>query len=99
MRSELIRVVAQIFSSSEVAALKALHPSGVLVSRERVDLVCQVSNGPHVMLRLRKKLGKNAIKTVWSIATDADGNVRRPGHYLLTEQGKQSLEKLAREYL
>ena len=99
MSPELSRVVVQLFSSSEVAALKALHPSGVLVSRERVDWVCQVSNGPHVVLQLREKLGKDAIKTVRARSKDREGRVRRPGLYQLTEQGRRCLEKLAREKL
>ncbi len=93
MNPEISRVVAQLFSSSEAAALKALHPSGVLVSRERMDWVCQVSNGPHVVLQLREKLGKAAIKTVRARSKD------RPGLYQLTEHGRRCLEKLARENL
>ena len=62
--------------------------------REEVDRVARASNGPDVVMKLRSKLGGDAIDTQIVDVTDSDGRPSRPGRYRLTGIGLARLAQM-----
>ena len=71
-------------------ALLNATPEG-WVSREQIDRVAGASNGPDVILALRRK-GIGIFSKRFE-RVDRDGRPCRPGHYRLTPQGAELLAK------
>lgn len=64
--------------------------SGEWLARETVDRIAGASNGPQVILELRRKLaGHGGIEMQQVEATDRDGRNCKPGRYRLTPAGRQ----------
>lgn len=73
-----------------MARLLALLESGTWLSREDVDRLVGVSNGPGVVRDLRGVLGYGAIEMKTVPKRDRDGKVCRPGRYRLTDAGRKA---------
>lgn len=70
--------------------LEALMASQGWTSREKVDGIAGASNGPQVILELRRKVtGYDGIEMQKADATDRDGKACKPGRYRLSTQGRQ----------
>lgn len=85
------------FSPREARALQALAASTGWVGRETMDRIAGASNSPDIIMRLRRKLGQDAIDRRHVDATDRDGRPCRPGQYRLTDQGRQRLAQVRAE--
>ncbi len=74
----------------QIRVLEALLQTRYWVSRESVDRIAGASNGPQVVLELRRKVtGHDGIKMERTEATDRDGKSCRPGRYQLTSKGRK----------
>jgi hypothetical protein len=62
-------------------------PSPGWITRESVDKIAGASNGPAVVMALRRVFGHDAIEMQRVEATDRDGRTCRPGRYRLTPVG------------
>ena len=70
--------------------LAALLQSADWIPRESVDRISGASNGPQIILELRKKVtGHEGIEMQKANATDRDGRACKPGRYRLTSLGRQ----------
>lgn len=78
------------FTPRQTRVLEALLQSGDWLSRESVDRIAGASNGPHIILELRRKVtGYDGIEMQKADATDRDGRACKPGRYRLTSSGRQ----------
>lgn len=60
------------------------------ISRENVDRIAGASNGPQIVMELRRKLtGHDGLDMRKTVATDRDGKTCQPGRYRLNELGRQ----------
>jgi hypothetical protein len=60
------------------------------VSRETIDRVAGASNGPQIVMDIRKKItGHDGLQMVRRSAVDRDGRQCWPGYYRLTPIGAQ----------
>lgn len=77
--------------------LEALIKAGDWISRENVDRISGASNGPQIVLEVRRKVtGHDGIEMQKADATDQDGKACKPGRYRLSTQGRQrAIEWLA----
>jgi hypothetical protein len=65
---------------------------GDWLQREAVDRIAGASNGPQVILELRRKLlGCDGIEMQQVDTTDRDGRACKPGRYRLTPTGRSRL--------
>lgn len=85
------------FSPREARALQALAGAGDWIAREALDRIAGASNSPDIIMRLRRKLGRDAIDRRHIDALDRDNRPCRPGQYRLTEQGRQRLAQMRTE--
>ncbi len=82
----------------EIRVISTLWKSLSWVSREDVDRIAGASNGPHVVMMLRRKLtGEDGIEMERIDVLDRDGKPSRPGRYRLTDAGRQRLCKLVQQ--
>ena len=59
------------------------------ISRESVDRIAGASNGPQIILELRRKVtGHDGIEMQKAEATDRDGRACKPGRYRLSTLGR-----------
>lgn len=66
--------------------------TGAWLTRESVDRIAGASNGPQVILELRRNLvGNDGIEMQQVESTDRDGRACKPGRYRLTETGRSRL--------
>ena len=66
-----------------------LHAGG-WISRESVDRIAGASNGPQIVLELRRKVtGYDGIEMQKVAATDRDGRPCKPGRYRLSAAGRK----------
>jgi hypothetical protein len=68
--------------------LMALLASREWTTREDVDRLVGVSNGPGIVRDLRGVLGFGAVEMQTIKVVDRDGSVCRPGRYRLTDAGR-----------
>lgn len=61
------------------------------LSREQIDRIAGASNGPNVIMALRRKFGSDAISTRMVDGIDRDGKPVKTGRYSLTDVGYQRL--------
>ena len=74
----------------EARVIDALWASMGWVWREDIDRIAGASNGPHIVMMLRRKVtGDDGIEMEQVDAIDRDGKHCRPGRYRLTEAGRQ----------
>lgn len=78
-------------SPRQARVLNALVDATGWLWREQIDRIAKASNGPDVVMKLRAKLGHDAIDTQRVDITDADGRPSNPGRYRLTGTGRQRL--------
>lgn len=79
-----------VFTPRQSRVLEALLMSESWISRESVDRIAGASNGPQIILELRRKVtGHEGIEMQKSDATDRDGKACKPGCYRLTSMGRQ----------
>lgn len=71
----------------QARVITALLP-GAWITREALDREAGASNAPDVIMKLRGKLGHDAIDTERIDGTDRDGRPCRPGRYRMTEPGR-----------
>ena len=81
-------------SPRQSRVLDALTTTSGWIAREALDRIAGASNSPDVVLRLRRKLGDDAIDMQQVDAIDRDGKRCKPGQYRLTEQGRQRLARM-----
>jgi hypothetical protein len=79
--------------------LVALLQANDWITRENVDRIAGASNGPQIVLEVRRKVtGYDGIEMQKADATDRDGKACKPGRYRLSTQGRQrAAEWLARK--
>lgn len=78
--------------------LNALLSTEGWVSRERVDRISGASNGPQIILEVRRKVtGHDGIEMRKESAIDRDGRPCKPGRYRLSAPGRErAIEFLSR---
>ncbi|WP_091570760.1 winged helix-turn-helix domain-containing protein [Oryzisolibacter propanilivorax] len=81
-------------SPRQSRVLDALTTTAGWIAREALDRIAGASNSPDVVMRLRRKLGDDAIDMRQVDALDRDNRPCRPGQYRLTEQGRQRLAQM-----
>jgi hypothetical protein len=70
--------------------LRALLKHAGWISREKVDRIAGASNGPQIVLEVRRKVtGHDGIEMRRVDAVDRDGKPCKPGRYRLTPQGRK----------
>lgn len=74
-------------------ALSALRNAAGWISREQIDRIAGASNGPQIILELRRKFGYDAIDMRRMEEVDRDGKRCLPGQYTLTEKGRALVRK------
>lgn len=85
------------FTPRQTRVLVALADAGGWVSREEVDRIAGASNGPQIILELRRKVaGHDGIEMQRADATDRDGKACKPGRYRLTSQGRERVQQALR---
>lgn len=84
-------------SPRQERVLTALSATAGWIAREALDRIAGASNSPDVVLRLRRKLGDDAIDMRQVDALDRDNRPCRPGQYRLTAQGRQRLAQIQQE--
>lgn len=78
------------FTPRQSRLIEALLHTEDWISRESVDRISGASNGPQIILELRRKVtGYEGIEMRKSEATDRDGRACKPGAYRLTSVGRQ----------
>lgn len=78
------------FTPRQTRVMEALLQTDNWISRESVDRIAGASNGPQVILELRRKVtGYDGIEMQKADATDRDGKACKPGRYRLSTQGRQ----------
>lgn len=74
-----------------ISALIAAQASGAWLSREAIDRVAGASNGPHIILQIRRIAGHDGVVTERRDVKDKDGKTVQAGYYQLTALGHQRL--------
>ena len=74
-------------SPRQARVIRALMP-GAWITREALDRIAGASNAPDVIMKLRGKLGHDAIDTERIDGTDRDGRPCRTGRYRMTDPGR-----------
>jgi hypothetical protein len=78
------------FTLRQTRVLEALLLAESWISRESVDRIAGASNGPQIILELRRKVtGQDGIEMQKADAIDRDGRACKPGRYRLTTLGRQ----------
>ena len=74
--------------------IRALVATRGWTSREAIDHIAGVSNGPEVIRQLRQRFGYDAIVMERITVVDRDGLLTQPGRYRLTDTGRQCLAEM-----
>lgn len=77
----------------QTRALSALRNAAGWIGREQIDRIAGASNGPQIILELRRKFGYDAIDMRRTEAVDRYGRRCLPGQYTLTEKGRALVKK------
>jgi hypothetical protein len=81
---------AGAFTPRQSRVLQALLTAENWIARESVDSIAGASNGPQIILELRRKVtGHDGIEMQKAEATDRDGRACKPGRYRLTALGRE----------
>lgn len=82
------------FTPRQTRVLVALADAGGWVSREEVDRIAGASNGPQIIMELRRKVaGHDGIEMQRTEVQDRDGKFCKPGRYRLTLSGRERVQK------
>jgi hypothetical protein len=75
--------------------MAALMASTGWISREQIDRIAGASNGPQIILELRRKVtGHNGLEMTRMDAVDRDGNPCKPGYYRINAIGRERAAQL-----
>jgi hypothetical protein len=87
------------FTLRQTRVMHALFRADDWLSREAIDRIACASNGPQIILELRRKVtGRDGIDMQQVDSKDADGKTCKPGRYRLTGQGRERIrEAIARQ--
>lgn len=78
------------FTPRQSRVLGALLKAEGWIRREAIDSIAGASNGPQIILELRRKVtGLDGIEMTKVEATDRDGRTCKPGQYRLTGLGRE----------
>lgn len=88
------RITAKAMTPRQSRVLTALQKTTGWISRENIDRIGGVSNGPDLIDQLRKRFGNDAIQMERFHTIDRDGKPTRPGRYHLTKIGRQRIEQM-----
>lgn len=81
---------AVVLTPRQTRLLTALLVSESWTTRESVDRIAGASNGPQIILELRRKVtGPDGIEMTYIETRDRDGRTCKPGQYRLTGQGRE----------
>ena len=81
--------IGQKLTARQRRVLEALFATYEWTTREAIDRIAGASNGPQIVLELRRKVtGYDGIEMRRAEVTDRDGKSCKPGRYRLTEQGR-----------
>jgi hypothetical protein len=87
-----------LLSPRETRVIQALLESQLWKWREEIDRIAGASNGPHIIMMLRRKVtGNDGIEMEQVDSIDRDGKHCRPGRYRLTEAGRLRAAKALRQ--
>lgn len=82
------------FTPRQTRVLVALADAVGWVSREEVDRIAGASNGPQIIMELRRKVaGHDGIEMQRTEVQDRDGKSCKPGRYRLTPSGRERVQK------
>lgn len=86
------------FTPRQARVLSALENTEGWVWREDIDRIAGASNGPQIIMELRRKVtGHDGIDLERVDRIDRDGRPCHPGRYRLNEIGRQRLARSAGE--
>jgi hypothetical protein len=92
------RTTALRLTKRQMRVIAALVQANDWVSRESIDRIAGASNGPQIILELRRKVTSwDGIEMARQDALDRDGRSCKPGRYRLTPIGRQRVEALGWE--
>lgn len=78
------------FTPRQTRVLQALLGTDGWIPRESIDRIAGASNGPQIILELRRKVtGVEGIEMTHIEARDRDGRTCKPGQYRLTGLGRE----------
>ena len=78
------------FTPRQSRVLGALLNTQGWIPREAIDRIAGASNGPQIILELRRKVtGADGIEMTYIESRDRDGRACKPGQYRLTGQGRE----------
>lgn len=78
------------FTPRQSRVLDALLGTHGWIPRESIDRIAGASNGPQIILELRRKVcGDDGIEMTYIETLDRDGRACKPGQYRLTGQGRE----------
>jgi hypothetical protein len=85
------------FTPRQRRVLEALLENVGWITRESVDRIAGASNGPQIILELRRKVtGHDGIEMQKAESRDRDGKNCQPGRYRLTSLGRERALALVR---
>lgn len=90
----MLNPTSMALTPRQARVLHALELTTSWIAREAIDRIAGASNGPDVISRLRHKLGNDAIDMERFDTVDRDGRPAKPGHYRLTDMGRQRLAEM-----
>lgn len=90
----MLKPTSMALTPRQARVLHALELTTSWIAREAIDRIAGASNGPDVISRLRLKLGTDAIEMERVEVIDRDGRPAKPGHYRLTDAGRQRLTEM-----
>jgi hypothetical protein len=81
---------SKAFTPRQTRVLQALLCTDGWIPRESIDRIAGASNGPQIILELRRKVaGADGIEMTHIETQDSDGRTCKPGQYRLTGQGRE----------
>lgn len=84
----------QTMTPRQARVIDALSSTTGWLWREQIDRIAGASNGPEIIRQLRLRVGYDAIEMEQVEITDRDGRPAKPGHYRLTDMGRQRLVEM-----
>jgi hypothetical protein len=82
-------------STRQARTMAALVASTGWISREQIDRIAGASNGPQIIMELRRKVtGHDGLDTTRMDAVDRDGKPCKPGYYCINAIGRERVAQL-----